>query len=268
MADNSMGDYRIDPDLEFLGQVKSEDLTALVNCLIYTPKNKPRKFETLTSKYSYVRYNPDHHKYWWEIAAEIQRCGGNSFANIYRAGKGPLYKSILQDVCAKINFTKTQNISSKATNFIKTMYFKFDGDFNKLTTSELEDLLLQNILGHGLNKMSDTEFHEFLSKFNASNIQEFQLMLPSITAAIVGLGLIGGPVGLISSGLFVAAHPTYSVVIPAIIQVILLRQKYQDIPSDEDSASATTNTNEDNSANFNDTEQEEFTDAEFEDKTE
>ena len=63
--------YREDPDLEFLGQMKSEDLNDLVYCLTHDKDGEVRYTEELTNNELYKRFYPDHHQYWKEIAAEI-----------------------------------------------------------------------------------------------------------------------------------------------------------------------------------------------------
>ena len=87
--------YRIDPDLEFLSKLTSEELKPLVHVLVYDKDNKKRLTEEITSNDKYKQFNPEHSKYWDVIAEEIQRFGGNSFTNILPGGKGVLYREIL-----------------------------------------------------------------------------------------------------------------------------------------------------------------------------
>jgi len=64
--------YRHDADLEFLGQMKSEDLGDLVYCLTHDKDGSVRLTEELTTASAYKANYPDHHAYWELIAAEIQ----------------------------------------------------------------------------------------------------------------------------------------------------------------------------------------------------
>lgn len=82
--------YRYDPDLEFLGKVKSEDLNDLVQMLLYDKDGDARLTEELSMRDSYKRYHPDHHQYWEDIAGEIQCYGANTIAMWFRGGKGVL----------------------------------------------------------------------------------------------------------------------------------------------------------------------------------
>jgi len=94
--------YRNDNDLEFLQNLKSSDLNDLVETLIYDKDGEKRYTEELSEADRYKQYNPEHIKYWKDIAEELQRFGGNSFVNVLRLGEGVLYKEILMDVCDKL----------------------------------------------------------------------------------------------------------------------------------------------------------------------
>ncbi|MFV2029649.1 DUF3944 domain-containing protein [Neisseria sp. S1] len=52
--------YRNDIDLEFLGEMKSEDLGDLVYCLTHDKNGKARWTEALTSSKKYKMHYPDH----------------------------------------------------------------------------------------------------------------------------------------------------------------------------------------------------------------
>lgn len=74
--------YRYDSDLEFLGAIKSEDLSDLVYCLTHDKDGEERFTEELTQHAKYKRHYPDHSMYWEEIAAEIQCFGANTFVTL------------------------------------------------------------------------------------------------------------------------------------------------------------------------------------------
>ena len=69
--------YQKDKDLEFLKNVKSQDLENLVQILTST------KTEELSKRDIYKEFYPNHSIYWEEIAAELQYFGGNTIANIF-----------------------------------------------------------------------------------------------------------------------------------------------------------------------------------------
>lgn len=106
--------YRKDEDLEFLAKCSNEDLEPLVEILIKDKDGKTRYTEELTKSKKYMRYSPDHQKYWDDIAAEIQTFGANTIATIFRFGKGVTYKEILCDVCQdlKVNFNEKSSTSA------------------------------------------------------------------------------------------------------------------------------------------------------------
>lgn len=236
--------YREDIDLDFLGQLQSEDLDDLVYCLTYGKKdgadknNAVARFsEELTGSEVYKKYYPDHHQYWKEIAAEIQCFGANSFATVFRGGKGVLYKEVLVDVCKKL---------------------KVDYD-EKKSVPEIEDSLLLKVLSDVTKKMSEEELKEFAGELGIKNTGNItpQFITASVqtifatgggfiikstvgailkyffgkSVAKVALGrllLLGNPVGWVITGVWTAidvAGPAYRVTIPATIMVALLRKK-------------------------------------------
>ena len=238
--------YREDPDLEFLGQMKSEDLDALVRCLIYDKDGKERWVQMLTINDLYKKYYPDHHQYWREIAAEIQTFGGHSWMNALRLGDGVPYREILMDVCKKL---------------------KVDYD-KKSVTSEIEDKLFLKILTDAVKKMTPDELKKFgeslgrgdfenfspgfvvgvlQALFLAGGFASYQLSLivaNVIVRSFLGtgisfagnitltrvLGVITGPIGLAITGIWTAldlAGPAFRVTIPAVALVAALRKKNQ-----------------------------------------
>lgn len=237
--------YRDDSDLEFLAQLKSEDLNDLVYCLTHDKDGSVRFTEELTNNDFYKNNYPDHQKYWHLIAAEIQCFGANGFATLLRGGKGVQYKEVLMDVCDKIKV-----------------------NYNKKSTAErIENQLLMKILTDAIEKMSPEEINElahitglqnhrefnlegllgaFQAIFHAGGFKSYQLTLivaNAIMNALIGRGLslagnvalsrtmalLAGPIGWIITGLWTAidiAGPAYRVTIPAVIQISVLRQKF------------------------------------------
>lgn len=239
--------YIKDSDLEFLKECNSTDLNDLVYCLTHDPKdNETRWSEELTSRDRYKKYYPDHSKYWEDIAGEIQCFGANSFATMFRLGKGILYREVLTDVC--------QEMMSK---------FKDRGQ----PIEDIEDALLIEIFGKALSQMSEEDIKKLGISFNINNISKltsstllalaqtifklggfrsYQLTLiiaNSVSNALFArgltfagnaaltrsVGLLAGPIGWGITGLLTAidlAGPAYRVTFPAVIYVALLRKKY------------------------------------------
>lgn len=96
--------YQKDKDLEFLKNVKSQDLENLVQILTST------KTEELSKRDIYKEFYPNHSIYWEEIAAELQYFGGNTIANIFRS-KGVLYSEIVSDVSKTFGIKSNENES-------------------------------------------------------------------------------------------------------------------------------------------------------------
>ena len=128
--------YRNDPDLEFLGNISSDDLDPLVQLLIEKGKLIPGintekltvpgiNTEKLTGSSEYKEHNPDHHAYWKLIAAEIQLFGASTIASRARGViggevKGVLYREILTDVCdkQKVNYNKRSSVPTIEHNLL------------------------------------------------------------------------------------------------------------------------------------------------------
>ena len=96
--------YQKDKDLEFLKNVKSQDLENLVQILTST------KTEELSKRDIYKEFYPNHSIYWEEIAAELQYFGGNTVVNIIRS-KGVLYSEIVSDVSKTFGIKSNENES-------------------------------------------------------------------------------------------------------------------------------------------------------------
>ena len=238
--------YRYDTDLEFLKQCASADLNDLVYCITHDKDGDARLTEELTATAVYKQHHPDHHQYWELIAAEVQCFGANSFATIFRGGKGVPYKEVLTDVCDKMKVNYNKNAS----------------------VDVIEQNLLMKILKDSLEKMSSTEIRQlaeslgvknfnaitpealvggFQTIFRMGGFKSYQLTLIIVNAvmkAMIGRGLtlagnaaltrvaavMTGPIGWVITGLWTAvdlAGAAYRVTIPAVIQIAFLRQKLQ-----------------------------------------
>lgn len=237
--------YREDIDLEFMGEMSSRDLNDLVACLTKDKDGGVLLTEELTYSDLYKAHYPNHAKYWKEIAAEVQCFGANSFATMFRRGKGVLYREVLTDV------------SDKA----KVKYNTKD------KTSEIENKLLAKFLGDALEKMPEADRIEFTKvvgitnlktftpagltaalqlAFSAGGFQSYQLALMvanAVSSAILGRGLalaanatfmrtaslLTGPIGWTLTGAWTVvdiAGPAFRITMPSVIQVALLRKKH------------------------------------------
>lgn len=236
--------YRFDPDLEFLSKISSEDLDGLVTTLTHDKDGSTRLTEELTGAVEYKRHHPDHAKYWELVAAEVQSFGANTFATILRGGKGVLYKEVLTDVCDKL---KVNYNSESAVELIEqNLMMKIIQDsVEKMTDEEVREMAQEAGVVNYQSLSKDAALAAFIAVFRAGGFKSYQILVIVVNAvlkALIGRGLgfvatgvmtrtasiLTGPVGWAITGLWTAfdlASPAYRVTIPAVIQIIVLRQK-------------------------------------------
>ena len=236
--------YRYDPDLEFLEQCVSKDLNDLVYCITHDKDGDARLTEELTATAVYKRHYPDHHQYWELIAAEVQCFGANSFATIFRGGKGVLYKEVLTDVCEKmkVNFNKDSSVEVIEQNLLMKILKE---SLEKMSTAEVRQLAESLGVKNFNSVTSEALIGSFQTIFRMGGFKSYQLTVIIVNAvmkALIGRGLsfaatgtlmraasvLTGPIGWVITGLWTAvdlAGAAYRVTIPAVIQIAFLRQK-------------------------------------------
>lgn len=239
-------EYREDTDLKFLEETSSADLNNLVECLTKDKNGGHLWTERITKTDLYKKNHPNHAKYWFLIAAELQCFGANSLTTLLRGGKGVRYREALTDVCNKLKI-------------------KYEKE-NKIM--EIENKLLTKILDDAVKKMSNSERTEFAKTlgitnfknltpavlataiqmaFKAGGVKSFKLTIivaNAVSHAALGRGialvgnaafmrtasLLTGPIGWALTGAWTIvdiAGPAYRVTIPSVIQVAFLRKKHQ-----------------------------------------
>jgi len=237
--------YREDDDLEILKYASRDDLDVLVNYLTKDSDGTERLTEELTMSEEYKRYAPNHEKYWHLIAAEIQCFGANTFATIFRGGKGVLYREVLEDVCDKLD------VSYNPTDI----------------TAVVEMKLLENILEKSLEQLDFKQRQEIVKELNLKTTDFSKqgviialqtaikmggftpyrlavIVANSVAKLVLGrglsfatnaaltrtIGIMSGPIGWAVSGawtLMDLAGPAYRVTIPSVIQVSFIRAKLE-----------------------------------------
>lgn len=239
-----MAVYRADNDLSFLAKCSNDDLELLASLITHDPKDGSLRWsETLSGSAEYKRHYPDHQKYWPSIAAEVQTFGANSFASLFRRGKGVMYREILCDVCDKMKVNYSKNAS----------------------TENIEINMLLKVLEKSLSEMSTDELKEFASSMEIeltnptpelilmavqasiriSGFAAYKLAvivvstvaksllgrsLPFVAYAMLtrSMSVLAGPIGWVLSSLWLAtdmAGPAYRVTIPACMLIAYMRQK-------------------------------------------
>lgn len=238
--------YRPDSDLEFLGEMASEDLSDLVYCLTHTPNGNGRLVEQLTDRPEYKEHYPDHHQYWKEIAAELQTYGANSVITyVFRRGQGVSYKEVLTDACdrLKVNYNPKPDVLKIENNLLMKVLEDALEDMSPEQLKELADAAgIKN-----LNKLTpEAVAGVFQHVFRMGGFKAYQLTVTVVNAilkVLIGRGLsiggnallvrtlaiITGPIGVAATGVWTvmdAAGPAYRVTIPVVIIVAALRQKH------------------------------------------
>lgn len=236
--------YRYDSDLQFLKDCNDKQLEDLVYLLTHDKDGEIRWTEELTMTERYKSHYPIHSKYWEEIAAEIQCFGANTFATMFRGGKGVLYKEVLCDVCdkMKVNYNKDSKVETIENNLLmKIMTDALDSMSQEQIRELGADLGIKNTSG----LTSQTLTAGFQAIFKAGGFKSYQLttmIVNQVMKALIGRGLsfaangtlmktmsvLAGPVGWAITGIWAAVDigsTAYRVTIPAVIQVAFLRSQ-------------------------------------------
>lgn len=236
--------YRYDADLEFLSKCSDEELDGLVTSLIYDKDGKKRLTEELSGNDNYKKHKPQHSIYWTDVAAELQCYGANTFATMFRGGKGVLYKEILCDVCdkMKVNYNKKSTTEIIENNLLMKIMTDALSSMTPEQVKELGDELgIKNTSGITTQTLTAA----FQAIFKAGGFKSYQLtaiIVNQILKALIGRGLgfaatgtmmrtlsvLTGPVGWAITGVWTAVDvgsAAYRVTIPAVLQVAALRSK-------------------------------------------
>ncbi|MDA3046298.1 DUF3944 domain-containing protein [Campylobacter sp. VBCF_06 NA8] len=238
--------YRYDSDLEFLGKMSSEDLSDLVNLLIYDPKDGEKRLtENLSFSEEYEKYGKDYQKYYKRIIEELQLFGGNTIANIARGG-GVYYREILCDVCdkLKVNYNKKSNIDIIEWNFLSKI---LETSLDNLDDKQKEKLK-KELSNAGINIKGNMTFAAMMAIFKAGGFASYQTLLivtnyiwnlifskgislAGNAALTSGAAVVVGPIGWTILGgwtIINIASTAYRVTVPCCIIISLLRIKYKE----------------------------------------
>lgn len=237
--------YREDKDLDFLGELKSEDLNVLVHLLTHDEKEKLRTTEGLTKCKKYISCCPDHHQYWKEIAEEIQRFGANTLATAFRMGKGVLYKEIAVDVCHRFSIKLDEKdsievieekiarevlakaIASLNLEMLRKMAESVNVELeNENDKDKIKELIQKNLKK---NKLSAYQINMLLSSLMAMSYGFH------VTSGFIGWGvglgvlrLLTGPIGwgwILFDPVKWLTGPAFRVSVPVVLHIAMLRKK-------------------------------------------
>ena len=232
-----------DSDLTFLSSASSLDLKVLVDYITLDKSGSPRLTESLTQTPKYKIYYPDHLELMTEsIVDELQRYGGNTFANIIR-GHGVSYRSILYGVCKKMKVNFNKNSSVEVIEgcllqhvLVKTMEDMSDEDMRNLVT----ELNIKTTSFTKQGMMAAVQFA--IKKGGFASYKIAVIVANAVARALLGrglsfaanaaltrwIGVFAGPIGWAVTIAWTAldiAGPAYRVTIPSVIQIAYMRAK-------------------------------------------
>lgn len=233
----------IDKDLAFLASASSSDLRVLVDYITLDKSGSPRMTEALTTTKEYKMYYPDRlEKMADSIADELQRFGGNTFANIIR-GHGVSYRSLLCGACKKMKVSFNKNSSVETIEMcllqsvlLKTMEDMSDSDLKNL----IEELDIRTTSFTKQAMMAAVQSAIRIGGFTSYKIAV--IVANAVARALLGrglsfaanaaltrwIGVFAGPVGWAVTIAWTAldiAGPAYRVTIPSVIQIAYMRVK-------------------------------------------
>ena len=233
--------YRKDPDLEFLGNVPSADLDALVRILTEDEDGDERLTEELTTHDRYKESSPDHHAYWDLIAAEVQCFGANTLMTMFRGGEGVLYREVLTDVCDKMKVNYNSGSSVETIELHLLMKVLTDS-MKEMSPEELE-AVCDDLDLSPMRYTPEAVTIALQMAIRLGGILPYQIALivaNAVARALIGRGLslaanaaltrlmsaFAGPIGWTLSAAWLLvdiAGPAYRITVPAVIMVAYLR---------------------------------------------
>ena len=229
---------------ELFKQASNEDIDPLVGYL-----KEASLTEWLTVSEKYKKYAPDHSKYISEIYDEICLFGGNTFANLFRGGKGPAYKEVLEDAAKKAGVKDIEGLSIEEIEeemiqcLLRKAIKEARGEDLKELRKQLEEAGLKHkdysafvsgaslatLLGANVFRLVMAETSAVIANAVAKQVLGHSLRLAG-GAALGRLGaVLAGPIGWAVAGLWMAvdiAGPAFRVTIPCTIHIGMLRQQW------------------------------------------
>ena len=194
---------------------------------------------------AYKAHFPDHLSYVDEIAAEIQKFGGNTILNLMRKGKGANYKNIVCDVASrlKVKFDKQDDIEAIEQQILLKV---LELSWEKMNSNEKEALLKGIMDDTGAANLSGDFPKTLISAavIAGGAVVSYRLSLLIANAvarltlergATVAAGtllsrwvsIFAGAVGLGITALwtvFDVAGPAFRVTVPCVLHIAMLRQ--------------------------------------------
>ncbi|MGE0822968.1 MAG: ubiquinol-cytochrome C chaperone family protein [Candidatus Binatia bacterium] len=234
----------IDPDNDLLPLLRLAPNALLDPLVSYITNNgKGRLTSELDLTELYSAHHPNHSAYVDEIAAEVQKFGGNTIVNVLRGGKGIPYIEVVRNVARqlKVNFNDSMDAGRIELQILLRILEKA---YEKMTEEERRQFLLDIGLEYG--KVPDAlPVIAIQAALGAAGFLAYQLAVivaNAVARQLLGRGLslalnrtlarslnvLVGPIGWAITVLWTLvdiAGPAYRVIIPCVIQVALIRQQ-------------------------------------------
>lgn len=111
----------LDPDDDLLPLLRSAPNDLLDPLVSYITNNGQGRLTSEVDKLElYKQQYPNHHLYVDDIAAELQKFGGNTIANFFRGGKGIFYRQVVCNVADQLrgNYNELMDVASIETQIL------------------------------------------------------------------------------------------------------------------------------------------------------
>lgn len=189
-------------------------------------------------------YDGDHRQYADDIAAEVQKFGGNTVLNLFRGGKGVPYIQVLRDVADKLG--ANYNKGADAATIEGQIQIKvLEKAYEKMTPDQRRELLetigadhrggiplaLPIVAMQAAIRLGGAAAYQaavIVANAAAKHVLGKGLAL-AVNAGIADvLGVLAGPIGWAITILWTMldlAGPAYRVTVPCVLQVAYMRQK-------------------------------------------
>ena len=207
-----------------------------------TDGGKGRVTAQLTDVEAFRAHTPEHHQYADEIAAELQKFGGNTVANLVRGGRGVRYREVAGDVAAKLGVKASKSAPVDLVEQ-RVLLKVLEKAYERMDDGQRRGLL--EVLGapeHGSvptalpvlavqGAITASGFVAYRAAVIVANAVAKAMLgrglaLTANVALVRAMSVFAGPIGLALTGIWAAidlAGPAYRVTVPSVIQVATIR---------------------------------------------
>lgn len=233
-----------EPDDDLLPLLRNADADELDNLVGYITKKGGTSCQLKHVK-AYKTHFPDHTCYADEIAAEIQKFGGNTILNIMRNGKGRNYKGIACDVASriKVDVNKEEPIDMiEQKILLKVLELSWDKMKDSERQAFFKGIIDETVPDEMPGNFPRTLLNTALIAGGAVVSYKLSLIVATAIANITlkrGIAVLGDMVlarwatiftGAVGIGLttiwtlFDVAGPAYRVTVPCVLHIAMIRQ--------------------------------------------